>query len=83
MARKKNALGFAGMLEQRCRVFERGRQRLFAENMKALVERRVRDRRVIAGRRADVDEVEVRGFGFEKRFVIGIDARLRKRLLAL
>ena len=51
--------------------------------MQALIESGVRDGGVIARRRADVDEVEVLGFGLEEREVIGVDPGLGQRFLGL
>jgi hypothetical protein len=75
---EKHALGLLRMVEHRARVGGRRGDRLLAEHVQTVLERRMCDRCVIARGRRDIDEIEVPRLGREQRLGIGIDARARQ-----
>jgi hypothetical protein len=80
MRREEHPLGGEGMVEHRPRVGGAGRDRLLAEHVQPMLERRMGDRRMVAGRGGDVDEVELAGLGGQQRLGVRVDAGMGENL---
>ncbi len=78
VAREKHALCALGVFRQGDRLFRGHRDWLLAQDMKATIERRVRNAGVSVGRRGDVHEVDPARLRLQHFKVVAVDASLRK-----
>jgi hypothetical protein len=69
----EHAARLGGVAQHRARLVDRGRQRLFTQHVQPVIERRVRDRRVVCRRYRDIDEVELSPLGGQQRHMIFVD----------
>ncbi len=82
VAGEEHALRPAGVVEQALGLLHGRRERLLAEHVQAAIEGGVRDRGVVAGRRGDVDEVELAALLLEQLDVVLVDVHARAALAA-